>query len=307
METRTLGDGGSPRGQPIHQAPHQGKAPLPVPLDGVMGMAPGVAGPTSLDLQKKVGIERALLSAGWPELADKIRDCGLTAKKMRCGSCGGEWLAPDRCHHRLCPDCGHIRALRLFNAHIHLTGRPNLKHLVLTFKNTPELAPEAIPWMRSCFTRLRHRKVFARSWRGGIYSMEFTYTKAMGWHPHIHALIDGDFVPQAEISKAWLAITGSSAVVWIEKAKKSKQVLKYILKPSDELLADPAALDNFLRVIRGRHFVSGWGKWYGVSERWLMGELTCPYCGSADIGGHVLVTWSAYYGRWVERSPPDIS
>ncbi|MBA7669434.1 hypothetical protein ES703_77564 [subsurface metagenome] len=216
-------------------------------------------------------------------------------------------MAPDRCHHRLCPDCGHIRALRLFNAHIHLTGRPNLKHLVLTFKNTPELAPEAIPWMRSCFTRLRHRKVFARSWRGGIYSMEFTYTKAMGWHPHIHALIDGDFVPQAEISKAWLAITGSSAVVWIEKAKKSKQVLKYILKPSDELLADPAALDNFLRVIRGRHFVSGWGKWYGVSERWLMGELTCPYCGSADIGGYVLVTWSAYYGRWVERSPPDIS
>ncbi|MBA7630161.1 hypothetical protein ES703_37674 [subsurface metagenome] len=43
-ETGTLGDGGSPRGQPICQAPRQGEAPLSVPLDGVMGMAPGGGG-----------------------------------------------------------------------------------------------------------------------------------------------------------------------------------------------------------------------------------------------------------------------
>ncbi len=238
-------------------------------------------------------------------MAVKIRECGLTAKKMRCRGCGAEWIAPDRCHHRLCPQCGQIRALRLFNAHKWLTGRPNLKHLVLTFKNTPGLSWETIPWMRSCFTRLRRRKLFARSWRGGVYSMEFTYSKETGWHPHIHALVDGDFVPQVKIASAWREITGSSQVVWIARAKRSKQVLKYILKPGQDLLDDPAALDNFLTVIQGRHFVSGWGRWYRVCEAWLMGELTCPCCGSTDIGVVGKVIWSDYYGQWVERSPPD--
>jgi len=263
-----------------------------------------VAGASSLDLQKKTGILSALVAAGWPEVADKIRDCGRSAKKRRCLSCGAEWVAPDRCHHRICPDCAPIRASRLANAHERLTGQPNLKHLVLTFKNTPQLSADTIPWMQQCLTRLRHRKVFARAWRGGIYAFEFTYTKAKGWHPHIHALVDGDYIPQAVISKAWKEVTGSSDVVWIERARNSRQVLKYILKPGAELLGDPVALDNFLTVIHGRHLVSGWGRWHRVTERWLMGDDLCPFCGSENLETVGLVVWSHYYGRWVGRSPP---
>ena len=92
--------------------------------------------------------------------------------------------------------------------------------------------------------------------------MEFTYSATERWHPHIHALVDGRFVPQAAIAVAWKQITGSSDVVWLRRADRSKQVLKYILKPGDDLLDDPAALDNFLTVIADRHFVSGWGRWY---------------------------------------------
>jgi len=134
--------------------------------------------------------------------------------------------------------------------------------------------------------------------------MEFTYTKAKGWHPHIHALVDGAFIPQDVISNAWLEITGNSDVVWIERVKRSKQVLKYILKPGDDLLDDPIALDNFLTVIQGRHFVSGWGRWYRVTEAWLMGEATCPVCGSEELEVLGRITWSAYYRRWIARSPP---
>ncbi len=284
--------------------PTPGESAFPFAPGRGYGDAQGGGGGPSLDQQKKAQVVSALVAAGWPELADRIKDCGRTARKMRCRSCGAEWIAPDRCHLRLCPDCGQIRALRLYNAHKCLAGQPNLKHLVLTFKNTPTLAWAMIPWMRGCFTRLRNRKLFARSWLGGVYSMEFTYTKAAGFHPHIHALIEGKFVPQAEIAKAWKEITGSAEVVWIARAKRSRQVLKYILKPGGDLLDDPAALDNFLTVIQHRHFVSGWGKWYRVSKAWLMGELTCPICGSADIGVVGKVIWSDYYGAWVERSPP---
>ncbi|MBA7692397.1 hypothetical protein ES703_100964 [subsurface metagenome] len=134
--------------------------------------------------------------------------------------------------------------------------------------------------------------------------MEFTYSKAGGFHPHIHALVDGRFVPQPVISRAWKAITGSSDVVWISQARRSKQALKYILKPGPDLLDDPEALDNFLTVIQHRHFVSGWGRWYRATEAWLMGETSCPICGSTDIELLGLVTWSDFYGRWIERPPP---
>lgn len=142
---------------------------------------------------------------------------------------------------------------------------------------------DAVSWARACFSRLRQRKVFKAAWLGGVYTIEFTYTKAKGWHVHIHALVDGRYVPQEVISKVWFEITGDSDVVWIARAKKSRQVLKYILKPSLELLDDPCALDDFLTVVEGRHLVAGWGKWYRVSERQLAGELVCPVCGSDNI------------------------
>ena len=256
------------------------------------GLAKGGWGDTLLDPYKKVRVLKlagAVKEAGWIEVGEKIGGCGTMGKRYRCRDCGYEWTVGDWCNHRLCPECGKRRAYALFNAHKRLAGRPNLKHLVLTFKNVDGLTWETVDWVRNCFTRLRNRKLFKNSWRGGVYAIEFTFSKLKGWHIHIHALVDGDYVPQAVISQVWKQITGSSDVVWISRAKSSRQVLKYILKPSHELLDDTEALDNFLTVIQGRHFVSGWGKWYRVSEKQLTDwERVCPDCGSKYI---VFVGW----------------
>ncbi len=112
--------------------------------------APGAGGGVSpsLDPQKKASVQAALVSAGWELLADRVRDCGRTAGKMHCRECGAEWIATDRYHHRICPDCAQIRAGRLFKAHERLTtGRPNLKHLVLTLKNEPVLSSKYLDWV----------------------------------------------------------------------------------------------------------------------------------------------------------------
>lgn len=229
-------------------------------------------------------VAEAIERAGWSAVAERIRGCGTEGKRYKCRDCGWTWAVGDWCMHRLCPGCGSRRAGRLFEAHRHLTGRPNLKHLVLTFVNVQGLSWQYLEWVRGCFTRLRRRKLFRQSWVGGVYAIEFTYTKAKGWHVHIHALVDGRYVPQAVIAGVWRGITGSAEVVWIERAKSSRQVLKYILKPTMELLDSPDVLDNFLTVTEGRHFVSGWGKWYRVSERKLFrGDLVCPKCQSPNV------------------------
>jgi len=239
--------------------------------------------------------------AGWSKSADQVRHCSQVITHWSCHSCGHEWDSPDRCWHRLCPECAPIRAERLFEAHKKLTGQPNLKHLVLTLKNVPHLHWSSITTVRRYFTRLRHRKLFRNAWRGGIYTIEFTYSQAAGWHIHIHALIDGRYIPKAVISKHWLEITGDSQVTWITRSKNSRQVLKYILKPTLELLNDPVELDSFLTVIQGRHLVAGFGRWSRVTEKSLQGELRCPECGSTNIklcGRRVAGT------PFVSRSPP---
>lgn len=243
----------------------------------------------------------AVDTAGWSELSDRIRHCSQVVTHWNCHNCGHEWDSPDRCWHRLCPECAPIRAVRLFEAHKRLTGVKHLKHLVLTIKNVPGLTWRSVPEVRRSFTRLRHRRLFKTAWRGGIYTIEFTYTGDKGWHIHIHALIDGAYIPQAVISKHWLDITGDSQVVWITGAKNSRQVLKYVLKPTRELFDDSVALDNFLTAIAGKHLVAGFGLWYRVTEKQLQGEFCCPKCGSTNIklcGRRVAGT------PFVPRSPP---
>ena len=297
--TRAMGDEGSP-------SPNRGFSVTRVIMGRVTRVTPepcvgggrdclGLQGTKSLPLldpYKKVRVLKlagAVKEAGWIEAGEQIAGCGLMGKRYRCRDCGYEWTVGDWCNHRLCPECGKRRAYALFNAHKRLAGRPNLKHLVLTFKNVDGLTWETVDWIRNCFTRLRNRKLFKNAWVGGVYAIEFTFSKATGWHIHIHALVDGAFVPQAVISRVWKQVTGSSSVVWVTRAKNSRQVLKYVLKPSQELLDDPVALDNLLTVIEGRHFVSGWGKWYRVSEKQLTSwERVCPECGSKYI---VFVGW----------------
>lgn len=243
----------------------------------------------------------AIDKAGWIEVADRVRHCSEVVTHWTCHNCDHEWDSPDRCWHRLCPECAPIRAARLFEAHKRLAGCPNLKHLVLTLKNVPGLTWSSVDQVRRYFTRLRHRKLFRAAWRGGVYGIEFTWTGDKGWHIHIHALIDGAYIPQAVISRHWLDITGDSQVVWINRSKNSRQALKYILKPTLELLEDPVALDNFLTAVAGRHLVAGWGKWYRVTEKQLEGEFCCPECGSTNIkrcGRRVAGT------PYVPRSPP---
>ncbi|MBA7584401.1 hypothetical protein ES708_26354 [subsurface metagenome] len=165
----------------------------------------------------------------------------------------------------------------------------------------PHLHWSSVTTIRRYFTRLRHRKLFRLAWRGGIYTIEFTYSLATGWHIHIHALIDGRYIPKAVISKHWLEITGDSEVTWISRSKNSRQVLKYILKPTLELLNDPVELDSFLTVTEGRHLVAGFGKWSRVTEKSLLGVMRCPECGSTNIklcGRRVAGT------PFVSRSPP---
>jgi hypothetical protein len=66
----------------------------------------------------------------------------------------------------------------------------------------------------------------------GIGKLEITYNKFKGYHPHLHLLFDGFFIPQILLSRIWREIT-DSCVVDTRTAYQNyhQELLKYVTKP----------------------------------------------------------------------------
>jgi len=110
---------------------------------------------------------------------------------------------------------------------------------------------------------LLHRKRFREAWRGGGYAIEITWNARYGWHVHLHSLVDGGYVPQAEIAAAWAEVTGDGRIVDIRAVRNPRQVFKYILKPNEDVLTQPDLFRELVDTIEGSRLFQPWGTWSG--------------------------------------------
>lgn len=66
----------------------------------------------------------------------------------------------------------------------------------------------------------------------GIGKLEITYNGFEGYHPHLHLLFDGFFIPQVLLSRIWKEITGSCVVdTRVAYRNYHQELLKYVAKP----------------------------------------------------------------------------
>lgn len=232
-------------------------------------------------------------------------------------------VAGGRCRHRR--SCGAVR-------HVAKNGRPELCGRARAEHAGDRLGHD---WRSRC--EARDPEHGHEPSRGGLVALEVTFNEATGtWHPHAHLLVDGAFLPWAELRAAWLEITapdpgGSSWIVDVRRIRGRdapggmqaavREVVKYATKPSRELLASPdlgGILAELLVALRGQRLVSAWGSLYGIPsdeldpdrpERDTVRVLdpddpfkawrlprVCPH---DDDGEHVAV-WGA--AEWAPRS-----
>lgn len=251
------------------------------------------------DRARASALATSLRVIGEEELAVAIEECGLKMVFYECGE-GPHWFATTwRCRLRICPVCARTRARRLLEAYKHLAGVPHLKHLVLSEPNVPHLSSATIDRLRRLFKRLRHRKYFADRWRGGLCSLEITYSKITGWHAHLHVLIEGEYIAQTKIREAWEDICGGQRMVFVQAITGAREAIKYIVKPSDDLVKDPRALRQLLNALQGKRLLTAWGTWYGEGVPTETEPRECPICGAS-------LYWVGNYTnvREIARSPP---
>ncbi|MEE9221818.1 MAG: protein rep [candidate division NC10 bacterium] len=180
-------------------------------------------------------------------------------------------LRSDCCHDRWCPACAKTRASVIRHNIQPLIENKTARFITLTLKHTNEPLTGRIDRLFRCFTKLRKLKLWKHAVDGGAAFTEVKINEqTMRWHPHIHAIAIGRYLPLDRLKSAWLAITGNSHIVDIriikDPGKVAAYVTKYVTKPADNnLYRVPEALDEAIVAMRGRRLVATFGSWRAVA------------------------------------------
>lgn len=223
--------------------------------------------------------------SGWSvrrsKVAEAIRNTeGLGGRLNRFCHCGDAgWLMTDaatgqklrlrlnRCRDRFCEPCAREKRQTVVNNLGNRAPTQNLRLLTLTLRSSDADLREQVKRLYKSFRTLRAGKLFKKRIRGGVFFAEITYNAdTERWHPHLHVVFEGDFIPHAELSKAWQEITGDSFIVDIRRLRDSRAAAGYVAKYASKAIGGPiwgipAALSAAVEALKGVHTFATFGTW----------------------------------------------
>lgn len=175
-------------------------------------------------------------------------------------------LLTGRCRDRLCPRCSHLRGLECeqrIRGQVTKWDSCRLVTLTLRADGCP-LGVRADRLMKS-FRRIRRTDLWKRHVRRCAWSIETTYHGSThNWHVHLHVLTDGEYLPHAQLKKAWETSTGDSTVVDIRavpnRAAAAKYLSKYVSKPADLTYWPDHAVEEYALGMHRRRLTGFAGK-----------------------------------------------
>lgn len=251
------------------------KTPFPTPqappkvvfqLDEQSGLQDAIHAPHQKPRER---IMAALLNSGIPSLqrqAVTMSTCAANVHLFYNAVTGSVRNFTFACKARLCPYCGSRRSKHVAAQMIPLVQamkRP--RHLVLTVKSKPgdlrDLVKDLVGW----FAKLRRTPFWKQNVYAGVYTIEITINERTGlWHPHVHIIFEGQYMPQAKLRTLWHDITNGSEIVWIEEAYSKdglvRELCKYIGKPQKSEHWTDAQLVEYALAVRGMRMVQTFGK-----------------------------------------------
>lgn len=219
------------------------------------------------------------------DLAEKLATCGQKLP-LTCTNCGDVHEVATRCKRKWCPSCVRWIAGRRsarFRGAVAEMQWPLF--VTLTMPNGDD--PEAVRELRRAFGKLRHRKLWTTRTTGGVASIEVTNI-GNGWHPHLHAVIDCEWLAyktppptwgrgsahvatrceaaHRELSAIWARCLGEpTAHVWVKRcnaATITEEVVKYSVKGLD-LIESPDRIGPMIRVLERTRLITTFGSFFG--------------------------------------------
>ncbi len=216
-------------------------------------------------LDTKKHLQALAVALGEVELADKVKRCHAHCSVLTCGRHVAGIIPNFTCEFRLCPDCARRRSRKLINKHLPIMREFLLRnhvapvHLVLTQTHRAETRKQSVKRLKDAFTKLQRRDFWKRYFKGGVWSVENTKGRDGLHHTHLHIIgFRSKFFDVALLRAEWLAVTGDSHVLRLEKIKDLSngllEVVKYISKPLDIQKFEKEDLADFLGLKNMRLF-----------------------------------------------------
>lgn len=203
----------------------------------------------------------------------RISECRSGAFFMRHEETGEIRVRSFHCGLRWCPICASSRQAWIASEcerWFIQVQEPRL--ITLTVKHTNAPLADQINALYDHFRKFRRRKFFADRTRGGIWFFHIKKSqKDRKWHPHLHMLIDSDFLEHKRISELWHVITGDSKIVHIKAVTNPTNSVKHAARYS----AEPCDLSTLSLVdglelyyaLNGRRLAGTWGTARMISLR----------------------------------------
>ncbi len=206
----------------------------------------------------KKSIAAKLRESGRCDLSIPLEQCGNIVTICHCRNCGQVHRFTNRCDRFYCPTCQPKLAWRRRQTVAHWTRTiQQPKHLVLTSRNSQSLTGTRVKWFKAAWSRLRQTN-FTKAWRGGLYALEVT-NESKGWHLHLHALVDADWIDSTQLATTWSKqIQQDFAIVKVKDARDKsylQEVTKYAVKGSQLASWKPWDIVEFIEAFdRNRTF-----------------------------------------------------
>jgi len=173
-----------------------------------------------------------------------------------------------RCKKRLCPFCARARTARVAHqVDAVLAEIPRPRQLILTVASSDAPLADQLVHLRKSFARFRRTKLWLQNVTGGIYSIEVTLNEeTRQWHPHLHVVYDGRFLPFKAVQYQWHRITDGSKVIWLtevtDKRGMSWELSKYIAKPARTRSWTPGNIIEYSRATKGARMLGVFGRFF---------------------------------------------
>lgn len=251
----------------VHHIETSASAPLPVEYRTLRSRH------CEAELLRTEMLYQAIDLAEGSQRADKLRECRTLAWFARHSDTGKIRVISNACRLRWCPICSNARSMFLVSqVHEWLKSVKKPKFLTLTMKHTNASLEHQIKWLYAHFRKFRQNRKISEKIHGGIWFFQLKRAKSTDeWHPHLHTVIDAEYIPQAELSSIWKATTGTSSIVDIRAVRSNEKVAEYVSR----YCSRPAKLSDYTEqeaieiftVFHGRKLCGTWGKSCKVSLR----------------------------------------
>ncbi len=197
--------------------------------------------------------------------------CGKHAYVLRSTDDPSKYrVAGSSCHQRFCLPCASERSRTIAINVLDRLGRKRARFLTLTIRSTTESLTCLLDKLTHSFAQLRRRALWRKRVTGGVSFIELKWLPdSQRWNVHLHAIIQGRYVEQGHLAKAWKQITRDSIIIDIRAIKDNRTVTRYVTKYACKplhfsVLHDDAKLREAMIALKGRRLATTFGDWRGV-------------------------------------------